>query len=102
MEIKKYPEIFTRKTITKKIKDTTFVEIYEYVWSHDEGYAFDTLIDMICTYVPSGIYTGYNEEREKERLRRLEKRWKQIKTLINEELLEKEIEVKETKVGVNK
>ena len=86
---------FKTKTTKKKIKDTTFQEIYEYVWQNDVGFAFDTLIDMICNYVPSGIYIGYNEEREEERSKRLEKRWQQVKTLINEEWLEKEIEIKE-------
>lgn len=78
---------------TKKIKEAKFTEIYDYVCKNDVGLELDTLIDMVCTYVPSGVYYGYNEERAKYRLNLLEETWCRIKTLLNEEILEKEIYV---------
>ena len=89
--IKKGKIIFDKET--KKIKEAKFAEIYDYVWQNDVGFELDTLIDMVCTYVPSGVYYGYNEERQKYRSNKLEERWCQIKTLLKEEILEKEIYV---------
>lgn len=98
LEVKEFKEfIKIGETIydkeNKKIKEAKFVEIYEYVSQNDVGFELDTLIDMVCTYVPSGVYYGYDEEREKYRSNKLEERWCQIKTLLKEEILEKEIYV---------
>lgn len=89
--IKKDKIIFDKET--KKIKEAKFTEIYDYAYQNDVGFELDTLIDMVCTYVPRGVYYRYNEEREKYRSNKLEEIWCRIKTLLKEEILEKEIYV---------
>lgn len=92
-EVKKFikkGEIILEKE-TKKIKEAKFVEIYDYVSQNDVGFELDTLIDMVCNYVYQGLYYGYNEERSKYRSNKLEEIWCRIKTLLKEEILEKEI-----------